>query len=108
MKCPNPWNKELAACTFYSEKFVSSLSWVILNLLKSYQKPGTQLIGLKKKFAGEQFSNVSNLFQFSQNDSKNDKQSQRAEEHSQQKSYGRETTDKKRTISADKLNNLGS
>ena len=41
MKKPNPWNKELAAVTFYTEKYVSSLSWVILNLLKSYQKPGT-------------------------------------------------------------------
>ena len=41
MKKPNPWNKDLAEATFYSEKYVSSLSWVILNLLKSYQKPGT-------------------------------------------------------------------
>ena len=36
MKNPNPWNKDLAAFTFYTEKYVSSLSWVILNLLKSY------------------------------------------------------------------------
>jgi hypothetical protein len=36
MKNPHPWNKDLASCTFYTEKYVSSLSWVILNLLKSY------------------------------------------------------------------------
>jgi hypothetical protein len=41
MKKPNAWNKDLEKVTFYSEKYVSSLSWVILNLLKSYQKPGT-------------------------------------------------------------------
>ena len=36
MKHPNPWNKDLAASTLYTEKYVSKLSWVILNLLKSY------------------------------------------------------------------------
>lgn len=56
MKVKEPWSKNLQQCTFYTEKYVSSLSWVILNLLKSYQRPNTQLVGLKKKFASEQFS----------------------------------------------------
>lgn len=36
MKNPCPWNTQLANTTYYSEKNVSSLSWVLLNLLKSY------------------------------------------------------------------------
>jgi hypothetical protein len=36
MKSPEPWNKNLAEYTMYTEKYISSLSWVILNLLKSY------------------------------------------------------------------------
>ena len=62
MKCKQPWSKELEEYTMYSEKYVSSLSWVILNLLKSYQKPSQQLVGLKKKFASEEFSCVSTYF----------------------------------------------
>ena len=98
MKHPNPWSKKLASCTFYTEKYVSSLSWVILNLLKSYQKPNTQLIGLKKKFATDQYSNVSTLFQLEPSQPK---------QENEIKSH-RDTTDKKRTISADKLNNMTS
>jgi hypothetical protein len=53
MKNPQPWDQKLAECTFYSEKYIQNLSWIILNLFKSYQKPSTKLEGLKKKFASE-------------------------------------------------------
>jgi len=62
MKCKEPWDKSIASSTLYTEKYISSLSWVILELLKNYQRPVTQLIGLKKKFATEQYSNVSTYF----------------------------------------------
>jgi len=41
MKTKDPWSRQLATATQYTEKQVSSLSWVILNLLKSYQRPNT-------------------------------------------------------------------
>jgi hypothetical protein len=62
MKNQQPWDQKLAEYTFYNEKYISSLSWIILNLLKSYQRPTTKLEGLKKKFANEQFSCVSTYF----------------------------------------------
>ena len=62
MKNPMPWNKKLAQQTLYSEKSISQLSWFILNIFKSYQRPNTQLIGLKKKFSTDQFSNVAQYF----------------------------------------------
>lgn len=102
MKHPKPWNKDLAACSFYTEKYISKLSWVILSLLKSYQKPGTQLVGLKKKFASAQFSRVSTLFQLDTDNNQN------TQESSNKPRTQRDTTDKKKTISADKVNNLGS
>ena len=34
----------------------------LLKLLKNYQKPGSQLMGLKKKFSSEKFSNISTYF----------------------------------------------
>lgn len=64
MKNPKPWSAELENATFYTEKNVSSLSWVLLNLLKSYQRPNTQLHGLKKKFSSDEYSKVSTYFQF--------------------------------------------
>ena len=36
MKNPNPWNKKLAICTNYSERYVSTLSQVLLKLLRDY------------------------------------------------------------------------
>jgi hypothetical protein len=53
MKSKDPWNKQLASCTSYTEQYVSKLSWFLLNLLKSYQRPNTLLVGLKKKFASD-------------------------------------------------------
>jgi len=38
------------------------MAWLILELLKTYQRPQTQLEGLKKKFNTDQFSNVSKHF----------------------------------------------
>ena len=95
MKCKEPWSKTLAQQTQYTEKQVSSLSYVILNLLKSYQRPNTQLVGLKKKFSADEFSNVSTYFQFDTASSKD-----RSEQNTR-----RDTTDKKQTISADKSHN---
>lgn len=34
----------------------------LLRLLKNYQRPGSQLMGLKKKFSTEKFSNISTYF----------------------------------------------
>lgn len=84
--------------TFYTEKNVSTLSWVLWNLLKSYQRQNTQLVGLKKKFASEQFSKVSTYFQFETSSQKNTERNNEA-------SHDGTTTDKKRHISAEKLHN---
>ena len=63
MNNPHPWSKKLASVTNYSEKFVVTLSQVLLKLLKSYQRPNnTHLVGLKKKFSTEQFSQISSYF----------------------------------------------
>ena len=101
MKYPTPWDKKLAEYTFYNEQYVSSLSWIMLNLLKSYQRPTTKLEGLMKKFGSDEFSCVSTYFQFeSQTSSKNHLHTER--EHTSKRT-GDITTDKKKTISADKL-----
>ena len=63
MNNPHPWSKKLAQVTNYSEKYVVTLSQVLLKLLKSYQRPNnTHLVGLKKKFSTDQFSNISTYF----------------------------------------------
>ena len=74
------------------------MAWVILELLKSYQRPQTQLEGLKKKFASDMFSNVSTHFQFqSTSSSSRAHRTEKDTNHSK-----RESTDQKGTISADK------
>ena len=100
LKNPKPWSSELAKETLYTEKNVSSLSWVLLNLLKSYQKPNTQLHGLKKKFSTDHFSKVSTYFQFETSTGTSQKHTERKNDS---KSNDGTTTDKKRHISADKF-----
>lgn len=68
--------------------------------LKDYQRPGSQLMGLKKKFSTEKFSNVSTQIQFNDEGKERKKSSE-----NKSKLGGREavTTDKKRTVSGEKL-----
>jgi hypothetical protein len=104
MNNPHPWNKKLSQVTGYSEKYVVTLSQILLKLLKSYQKPNNNhLVGLKKKFATDQYSNISTYFQFDYNSQKKETGSSNVKSDIDS-NVACGTTDKKRNISGDKLN----
>jgi len=74
----------------------------LLRVLRNYQRPGSQLAGLRKKFSTDKFSSVSVCFQY---DAANSKERRKSSDNKTIKAGGREavTTDKKRTVSGEKL-----
>jgi hypothetical protein len=54
--------KTLLSLVGVSEAEIGPHIEYLLGLLKNYQRPGSQLMGLKKKFSTEKFSNISTIF----------------------------------------------
>jgi len=110
LRHPEPHSSILAQCIHYTQNQLQAVAQLLIRLLKNYQKPTYQLVGLKKKFASDQFANVSQLYHFEsqpQDNSNSCSHNKSIACISTDKTRGSAqqaiTTDKKRTKSGDHL-----